>query len=109
MNPGITDKPESSDQQQHNQKSAGLGGERIGVRTPFRCRISILHEAIGKVETTTRDISDGGVYLLFNRNPAPSVGEVLQAQVLDLPGGDGPLLQLQVVRSDPEGLGLKFI
>lgn len=86
-----------------------MADERLGVRTPFKSRIRIIHKSFGSVEAETKDISDSGVYLKLNQNPFPKIGDVIKAQVLDLPFGDAPLLQLQVVRTDESGLGLKFL
>ncbi len=83
--------------------------ERLGVRTPFKSRIRIIHPSIGSVDTETKDISDCGVYLILDQTPRPKIGDVVKAQVLDLPFGDAPLLQLQVVRSDEIGVGLRFL
>ncbi|MGH1370750.1 MAG: PilZ domain-containing protein [Cellvibrionaceae bacterium] len=86
-----------------------MADERLGVRTPFRSRIRVSHRSFGYVETETTDISDSGVYLILDKSPRPEIGDVVEAQVLDLPFGDAPLLQLQVVRSDGAGLGLRFL
>ncbi len=86
-----------------------MADERLGVRTPFKSRIRIIHRSLGAMEAETKDISDHGVYLMFDQSPRPAIGDVVKAQVLDLPFGEAPLLQLQVVRTDVTGLGLRFL
>lgn len=86
-----------------------MASERLGVRTPFKSRIRLMHKSLGSVDAETTDISDGGVYLVLDRPARPEVGELVRAQVLDLPYGEAPILDLQVVRCDEAGLGLKFL
>lgn len=83
--------------------------KRRAVRTPFKSRIRITHDELGSVETITKDVSDTGVFLFLNGEFYLDLGTVIQAQVLGLPGGDAPVLELEVVRADEEGVGLKFV
>lgn len=83
--------------------------KREAVRTPFKSRILITHDEIGSVETITKDISDTGVFLYLNGEFYLDLGSVIKAQVVGLPGDDAPLLELEVVRIDDEGVGLKFV
>lgn len=56
----------------------------------------------------TRDISDGGVFLLAD-DFFPELGTVVDIQVVGLPGGDAPRLQMEVVRHTDNGFGLRMI
>lgn len=82
---------------------------RQSVRTKLRSRIRIIHDSIGEIETVTRDISDTGVFLLMDTIPLPNIGTVVKGQVMGLPGGDAPVLDMEVVRYDAEGIGLRFV
>lgn len=82
--------------------------KRRAVRTPFKSRIRIKHDSLGSVETITRDVSDTGVFLHLEGKFDLGLGDVIEAQVLGLPGGDAPVLELEVMRLDEDGVGLKF-
>ncbi|MBU2707598.1 PilZ domain-containing protein [Zooshikella marina] len=56
----------------------------------------------------TQDISDGGVFLLAD-DFFPELGTVVDIQVVGLPGGDAPRLQMEVVRHTDNGFGLRMI
>lgn len=82
---------------------------RRSVRTKLRSRIRISHESIGVIETVTRDISDTGVFLLLDSIALPQIGTVIKGQVMDLPGGDAPMVDMEVVRYDEDGIGVRFV
>ncbi|MBR9910559.1 MAG: PilZ domain-containing protein [Gammaproteobacteria bacterium] len=86
-----------------------MANKRIAVRTPFKSRIRIDHNGQKLAETFTKDISDSGAYLYLNGDFYLDLGDVVTAQVMGLPGGDAPTLEMEVVRIDDEGVGLKFV
>jgi hypothetical protein len=86
-----------------------MSEHRDCVRTPFRSKIKITHESIGTIETVTRDISNKGVFLLMDDVKVPPIGSIVKGQVLDLPGGNAPILDMEVVRESPNGIGLRFV
>ncbi len=79
-------------------------------RTPFRCKIKVWHQEVGEVVVETRNVSDGGVYLLMGSSVVEtlSVGTVVKGQVLDMAEG-GPVVTMEVVRTDVNGVGLRYI
>ena len=81
---------------------------RAHLRRPYESLIKISHNSIGTVVLKTRDISDGGMFVitdsLENTIKVPPVGTVVEGQVQD-----GPALKMQVVRIVDEGIGLKFV
>lgn len=79
-------------------------------RTPFRCKIKVWHEDVGEVVVETRNVSDGGVYLLMDSRVIEtlSVGTVVKGQVIDL-AESGPVVTMEVVRTDLNGVGLRYI
>jgi c-di-GMP-binding flagellar brake protein YcgR len=84
-----------------------VSDKREHLRTPITCRIKIVHPDIGEVEVHTRDLSDGGVFVLLKPEEAPPIGSRVTGQVQGLMD-DAPVLEMEVVRAEPEGIGLKF-
>ncbi len=82
--------------------------KRRHVRTSFACRIKIAHDSVGELLVKTRDISDGGVFVVLEPEQIPPVGTRLTGQVQGLMD-DAPILQMDVVRVEPQGVGLRFI
>lgn len=85
-----------------------MSDKRLHARTPLACRIRISHETIGELEVKTRDISDGGVFVVLDPEQVPPIGSTVTGQVQGLME-DAPVLQMEVVRVEPEGVGLKFL
>lgn len=85
-----------------------MSENRIHPRTPMKCQVKVTHPSIGEVMVNTRDISDGGIFLLTEDTAMPPVGSIVQGQVQGM-GADGPILKLEIVRVVPAGVGLKFI
>lgn len=77
-------------------------------RTPLVCRIKIQHESIGEIVVKTRDISDGGVFVALEPAQMPPIGSVVVGQVQGMMV-EAPVLEMEVVRIEPGGVGLKFI
>jgi hypothetical protein len=82
--------------------------KRRHVRTAFACRIKIAHDSIGELVVKTRDISDGGVFVVLEPEHIPPIGTRLIGQVQGLMD-DAPILQMDVVRVEPQGVGLRFV
>lgn len=82
--------------------------KRRHVRTSFTCRIKIAHDSVGELLVKTRDISDGGVFVVLEPEQIPPIGTRLTGQVQGLMD-EAPTLQLEVVRVEPAGVGLRFL
>ncbi|MWK58798.1 PilZ domain-containing protein [Pseudomonas otitidis] len=82
--------------------------QRQHPRTPMKCRIKISHESFGDLFAQTRDLSDGGVYVRHPDLVTLPVGTILTGQVQDLPF-EAPILQMEIMRVDAEGVGLRFV
>lgn len=82
--------------------------QRRSIRTPLACRIKIMHEDIGELLVKTRDISDGGVFVIIDPENIPAVGTVVTGQVQGLMD-EAPILAMEVVRIEPQGVGLRFL
>lgn len=82
--------------------------QRRHLRTPLACRIKITHETIGELVVKTRDISDGGVFVILDPKDIPAVGTIVTGQVQGLMD-EAPVLAMEVVRIESEGVGLRFV
>jgi hypothetical protein len=71
-------------------------------------KVRVTHEELGEFVFSTRDISDGGVFIVVDTEPfAPSIGDSVQVQVQSLPV-PAPVLDMVVVRKTNDGFGLQF-
>ena len=82
--------------------------KRIDHRTPMKCQVKVSHPSIGEVLVQTRDISDGGIFLLTENITVPPIGTIVEGQVQGMEI-EGPILKLEIVRMEPSGIGLKFV
>jgi hypothetical protein len=82
--------------------------KRRHLRTLLQCKIKINHDLVGEKVVKTRDISDGGVFVVLNPDDIPPIGSIVTGQVQGLMD-DAPILEMEVVRVEPEGIGLRFI
>lgn len=85
-----------------------MSDQRRHTRTPLSCRIKITHESVGELIVKTRDISDGGVFVILEPEQVPEIGTIVTGQVQGLVG-DAPILTMEVVRVEPTGVGLRFV
>lgn len=85
-----------------------MENKREHTRHPVVVDIRIAHPELGERVVKTRDISDGGVFLLVEPNEMPPVGAVVQGQVQG-EAGDLPVVSMKIVRTEKEGLGLEFV
>lgn len=85
-----------------------MSNKRIHPRTALRCKFKIWNGSIGEMMVTTRDISDGGLFLILESPVSLPAGTRCQGQVQGLMA-DAPVVELEVVRVEPGGVGLKFI
>ncbi len=86
-----------------------MSEQRKHLRTPLRVDFKIWREGAEERLVKTRDISDGGVYLITEGfDDVPPVGTLLKGQVQGLME-DAPVVTLKIVRLEPLGMGLQFI
>ncbi len=76
-------------------------------RIPLATRVKITHPAIGSVIVKTRDLSNGGVFLVTQGIELPPIGSILEGQVQDLPE-DAPIVKMKIVRAEADGVGVMF-
>jgi hypothetical protein len=76
-------------------------------RLPLPARIRVMHASFGSMVVSSRDISDGGVFISNGEQPYPPVGELVQVQALDMPV-EAEVLDARIVRVESSGVGLEF-
>lgn len=81
--------------------------KRRHIRTPLACRIKVIHQG-NEMIVKTRDISDGGVFVVLEQEQVPPIGSLVTGQVQGLMD-DAPILEMEVVRVEPSGVGLRFV
>lgn len=81
---------------------------REHMRTALSAKVKVVHERFGEFVFSTRDISDGGVFIVINDEPfSPELGDNVTVQVQGLPI-PAPVLDMIVVRKTVDGFGLQF-
>ncbi len=81
---------------------------REHLRTSMATKVSVEHPVKGRTVLPTRDISDGGVFVLATESElALELGDGVRVQVQGLPV-PAPILEMVVVRKAPDGYGLQF-
>ncbi|MBE0485072.1 PilZ domain-containing protein [Marinobacter sp.] len=81
---------------------------REHMRTALTAKVKVVHERIGEFVFSTRDISDGGVFIVINDEAfTPELGDNVTVQVQGLPM-PAPVLDMIVVRKTVDGFGLQF-
>jgi len=81
---------------------------REHFRTAMSAQVKVCHDQLGEFVFSTRDISDGGVFIVVNSEPfIPELGDKVRVQVQGLPV-PAPELDMIVVRKTVDGFGLQF-
>jgi hypothetical protein len=71
-------------------------------------KVKVTHEQLGEFVFSTRDISDGGVFIVVDNEPfTPELGDKVKVQVQGLPV-EAPVLDMVVVRNTIDGFGFQF-
>lgn len=81
---------------------------REHIRTAMSAKVKVVHPELGEFVFSTRDISDGGVFIIVDGQAfEPSIGDKVTVQVQGLPV-PAPVLDMLIVRKTNDGLGLQF-
>ena len=81
---------------------------REHMRTALNARVRVVHDSLGEGVFSTRDISDGGIFVVVEDGSfVPDMGDVVIVQVQGLPV-PAPELTMMVVRKSVDGFGLQF-
>lgn len=90
------------------QKSTSGGDKRNHQRMLLTSRLRISHDSFGTIVVNTKDISEGGVFVLLGDVSLPPEGTIIEGQIWD--GEEGrPIVKMKVVRLESDGIGLKFL
>lgn len=90
------------------KKQNNGSNQRIHQRTPLRCKFKIWSDSLGEMIVTTRDISDGGIFVILDASVNLPVGTHCKGQVQGMMA-DAPIVQMEVVRLESAGVGLRFV
>jgi len=84
---------------------------RQHFRTAATLVVEVYHEELGSFKLKTRDLSNGGIFVIVDDEHGLKIGHKLTVKVKSKLGKnvEPPTLKMEVVRSEPAGLGLKFI
>ncbi len=81
--------------------------QRRHRRIYMNCKIQISHPEFGSRLVEMRDFSDSGVFVSMDADQLPDIGTIVKGQVQGMEG-DAPILDMEVVRSEHGGVGLRF-
>lgn len=81
--------------------------KRRYVRTEFSSEVKLMHSEMGSILVMTRDISEGGVYLLTGDKVDYPIGTEFTLQATDM-AEEAPVVKAVIVRLEPEGIALQF-
>ncbi len=78
---------------------------------PVTLVVEVTHEELGSFELKTRDMSNGGIFVIVDKDHGLIVGHQVLVKVKGRlgDGEEPPTLKMEIVRTESEGLGLKFI
>jgi hypothetical protein len=85
-----------------------MDNRRTHPRTPMKVRVKILNSSVGEKIVVTRNISDGGLFLVAEPTEMPNIGEVVEAQVQGILENP-PIVRARIVRLESDGVGLQFV
>ncbi|MBS3805365.1 MAG: PilZ domain-containing protein [Oleiphilaceae bacterium] len=80
---------------------------REHLRTALNAKVSVSLREQPLGIYSTRDISDGGIFVILEDDAALAIGDRVQVQVQGMPGS-APVLDMVVVRKTIDGFGLQF-
>lgn len=84
--------------------------QRMHPRIAVPLKVSLSFSEEGQLFAVTRDISDGGIFLVIDRDTMPVIGDIVQVQVQGMGGGeDAPWVKMKVVREESDGIGLMIV
>jgi len=85
-----------------------MDNKRKHTRHAIAVNIKISHADIGVKVVKTRDVSDGGVFVLTEPVEALMPGSIVEGQVQDMVM-DVPVVMMEVIRIEKTGLGLRYV
>ena len=86
-----------------------MNNQRQHMRSPIKLTLLIRHPVLGELHLKTRDVSDGGVFLIDRDHRLGELGRVIEGQVQGAGDGSAPWVKMEVVRMEDSGTGLRFV
>lgn len=84
--------------------------QRMHPRIAVPLKVSLTFSEDGQLFAVTRDISDGGIFLVIDQDSMPEVGDIVKVQVQGMGGGEtAPWVKMKVVREESDGIGLMIV
>ncbi len=79
-------------------------------RLPASFKVEVSWDGASHIYAT-RNISDTGIFLIIDQGPRPTIGATIQVRLQGNLGcgEEPPTLDMQVVRMESAGIGLRFI
>lgn len=85
-----------------------MDNRREHPRIPMTVNIKITHPDIGEKVIKTKDVSDGGLFILAEPTAMPPIGSIVTGQVQGIIES-APELKMEIVRTDSNGVGLRYV
>lgn len=85
-----------------------MTNNRRHSRHPIGVSIKISHESIDEITIETKDVSDGGLFVVVNPDKMPPIGSIVKGQVQGM-AEDPPIVEMKIVRIANNGIGLEYI
>ncbi len=85
-----------------------MDNRRKYSRIPVRLRIKISHPSIGEKIVHSRDLSEGGLFVVVDPTDLPEEGNIVKGQVLDTEE-EAPTVDMKIVRVGQNGLALEYV
>jgi len=83
--------------------------KRKSARRPVRLDVQIGIPSGDTIQVNSRDISDGGMFLLMNPDIQPPIGEMVSIHVINGSQDQIPSSEAIVVHRLDDGIGVAFI
>ena len=85
-----------------------MADKRLYKRKLVNARVKLVHNSFGEIESVTKDISNGGVFVITQPEHEVAVGEQLKMVLLES-SDPNVSFNMEVIRHDKGGMGLMFL
>ncbi len=85
-----------------------MNNNRQHLRHTIGVTVKITHESINEILVETKNISDGGLFVIVSPDKMPAIGTVVQGQVQGIVE-KATIVEMKIVRVANHGVGLKYV
>ena len=85
-----------------------MKNRREHSRLPLSIDVKISHPLFGEKVVTTKNFSEGGLFILAEPSELPPVGDFVDGQVQGM-ADEAPIVRMKIVRMEGDGLGLQYV